>query len=76
MRNIKFTVTERILLESHNAQHIKKAVRLELCSDEWEDTNLGRFKNQSFGLASFSILLPFSEYDNYPIGSTLILGLT
>jgi len=81
--DILFKVMKRELLEngrgSERSLHLNgqdgKAVRIELRCSDFTPTNdsTGRYANEPYLDMSFSILLPASEYENYPIGAEYLL---
>jgi hypothetical protein len=81
--DILFKVSKRELLEngrgSNRSLNINaqdgKAVRVELRCGDYTPTAdaTGRYANENYLDMSFSILLPASEYENYPIGAEYLL---
>jgi len=77
--DILFKVIKRELLENNRAE---KAVRVILECGEYitpaerdagRVQSVGKYSNEFFLDMNFSVLLPASEYDNYPIGSEYLL---
>ncbi len=68
---IPFKVIQRNLLENSETNGDKKAVKITLASDEIspKDSKSGKYLNEYYGGARLEILLPVSEYENYPLGS-------
>ncbi len=67
---VTLQVVRRVLIESADSKPDKRAVEVTFRPNNGEKAF---FENSCSGGKDYTLILPFSEYDKYPIGKTFTL---